>query len=200
MTPARTVRGENVGRSRFVISLAVKNLRIVLAPRVSAVTRLGEFRVRHEMSSFCTVYGWEREREKERIHSWKGMVSGRRILDHRKSRTAVAIPAVCPFPPRFSCFFFLPLYFSHSWRGKGEGLSVLCAPSHFPSKLLLTLDVADNSPLGYTLRPITALFTRKLSHPFTFLKLLTETSRYLYILLSYICNFTCYFLLHLFIH
>lgn len=62
----RDGRGENVARSRLVISLAAKNPRIVLAPRVSAITRLGELRVRHEMSSFSALSTNERQRERER--------------------------------------------------------------------------------------------------------------------------------------
>jgi len=103
--------------SQFLI--AAKNPRIVLAPRVPVITRLGEFRVRHEMSLLRMREAREREKE-----GTLGRWSSRGTLDHPKGR-AVAIPGACPFSAwirRRLPFFplsFLPLYFTHSRRDKG---------------------------------------------------------------------------------
>lgn len=118
---------------------------------------------------------------------------GHRILDHRKGRAAVAIPVVRPFPSLPHPFFLHLLYFACSRQGK-RICRFLCAPSHFPSKLFLTLDTADNSPLRYTPRPITALFTELSCASFDFsqvyllFNICTISYSHIY---SFACCFSC---------
>jgi len=143
----------------LVISLAAKNPRIVLASRVFVITRLGEFRVRHEMSSFCPVYKWKGKREREReITSERDSQVKYSIIENVGNCNSGSTPLFALDSCTYS--FFLPIFCILDEKSPSE---FLCAPSHFPPKLLLTLDAADNSPLGYTLRPIIALFTKIIS-------------------------------------
>jgi len=142
----------------LVISLAAKNPRIVLASRVFVITRLGEFRVRHEMSSFCPVYKWKGKRKREREKSHRDSQVKYSIIENVGNCNSGSTPLFVLDSCIFS--FFLFIFCILDEKNPSE---FLCAPFHFLPKLLLTLDVADNSPLGYTPRPIIALFTKIIS-------------------------------------
>jgi len=95
-------RGES--GSQFLI--AAKNPRIVLAPRVPVITRLGEFRVRHEMSLLRMREARERERERRKARSGDGQVAERSII-RRVAQLQFRERAL--FPPGFAAGFpFFP--------------------------------------------------------------------------------------------
>lgn len=120
-------------------------------------------RVRHYTTRWVSCPAWDelvlpclrmkkrergRERERREVRSPDTRSSGRvvRQLQFRVARSFLSLP--CPFS----------LLILRVLNGDKEIRRFLCAPSHFPSKLLPTLDAADS--LGYTLRSITMLFIK----------------------------------------
>jgi len=108
--------------SQFLI--AAKNPRIVLAPRVPVITRLGEFRVRHEMSLLrMREAARERERERERDGTFGGRRDGQvaeRSIIGRVAQLQFRERAL--FPPGFAAgslffpFFPSPLFHAFAPR------------------------------------------------------------------------------------
>lgn len=103
-------RGNCTPLAQFLI--AAKNPRIVLAPRVSVITRLGEFRVWHEMKSF-SLLRMRKRRKREKgtsVGQRDGQVAGHSIIaGGSRSCNSGSVPFFRLDPP---AAFFLPLYFS----------------------------------------------------------------------------------------
>lgn len=149
--------------ARLVIPLRCQKSRIVLASRVSAIIQLGEFRVRHEMSSFYLVSSeWRRGRRRRRIG--REMVKSRDTQSSGGSRGSCnsgSVPfSASPPLPLFTLHAFLFLFSIFRALGEIEVADSVCSPSHFPSKLLLALGAAVTTAFSL----IYTLFSRLLCY------------------------------------